>query len=108
MTLPALFRAQAVLSSALLVGIAIISLVASATFAKDVRPWLWPWTVIQAEAAWKDMAETVRQEMATNGFVRNRPLGMMDSELKTRLQERHALLEHTLGCKDCVVFREER
>jgi len=79
----------------------------TATFAIVAAPALWPWLQSDTHARWQLAVDHARQDMAHGKPVTDDALAGLDIHFKATLKQRKQLLEHELGCHDCVHFVDE-
>lgn len=77
---------------------------ASHNFARHSIPELWPKLDVSAKKSWNTVVLQVRDEMANQGYVLDRPAPELDPEFTPPLSSYRRLLEHELHCVDCVEF----
>jgi len=83
---------------------AIGAVAASHNFARHSIPELWPQLEVSARKNWNKVVLQVRDEMADQGYVLDRPAPELDPEFTPPLSSYRRLLEHELRCVDCVKF----
>jgi hypothetical protein len=90
---------------ALILGVS--ALVSSFIFAKVNLAAVWPTLLVNTEVEWREVVAKVKIQHDMGEPIDDISMEVIDPEFKFLLSQRPRLIEHELGCRNCVRFKSE-